>query len=139
MAGRSPPARRERPSARPRRAPVPARRGVARALRPRAGRAAAGHPALVTPRRPHRPRRPRRPGPRRGVRLTASGFGVRLSPDGREGLPVAGRDVLLSDDGLATGATVRAASGELRAGAPRRLVFASPVRAAELAAALPAT
>jgi len=53
-----------------------------------------------------------------------------------EGLPVAGRDVLLIDDGLATGATVRAALGELRAGAPRRLVFASPVRATQLAAAL---
>jgi putative phosphoribosyl transferase len=47
-----------------------------------------------------------------------------------------GRDVLLIDDGLATGATVRAALGELPAGAPRWLVFASPVRAAELAAAL---
>src|SRR3954463_15368410 len=47
-------------------------------------------------------------------------FGVRLYRDGREGLPVAGRDVLLIDDGLATGATVRAAVGELRAGGAGR-------------------
>ena len=61
---------------------------------------------------------------------------MRLFPDGREGLPVAGRDVPLIDDGLATRATVPGRVGGAAAGAPRRLVFASPVRAAELAAAL---
>jgi predicted phosphoribosyltransferase len=51
-------------------------------------------------------------------------------------LPVAGRDVLLVDDGLATGVTARAALGELREAGPRRLVFAAPVCARETQAAL---
>jgi putative phosphoribosyl transferase len=46
---------------------------------------------------------------------------------GREPVPLAGRDVLLVDDGLATGVTARAALGELRAAGPARLVFAVPV------------
>jgi predicted phosphoribosyltransferase len=46
---------------------------------------------------------------------------------GRDPLPVAGRDVVLVDDGLATGVTARAALGELRAAGPARLVFAAPV------------
>jgi predicted phosphoribosyltransferase len=37
------------------------------------------------------------------------------------------RDVMLIDDGLATGVTARAALGQLRAASPRRLVFAAPV------------
>lgn len=47
--------------------------------------------------------------------------------EGREPVPLAGRDVLLIDDGLATGVTARAALGELRAAGPARLVFAAPV------------
>jgi putative phosphoribosyl transferase len=47
--------------------------------------------------------------------------------EGREPVPLAGRDVLLIDDGLATGVTARAALGELRATDPARLVFAAPV------------
>jgi putative phosphoribosyl transferase len=61
---------------------------------------------------------------------------VRLYRGGRERLPVAGRDVLLVDDGLATGMTARAALGELRAAGPRWLVFAAPVCARRSATAL---
>ncbi|HYZ07323.1 MAG TPA: phosphoribosyltransferase family protein [Pseudonocardiaceae bacterium] len=51
-------------------------------------------------------------------------------------LPVTGRDVLLVDDGLATGVTARAALGELRAAGPRRMVLAAPVCARNTQAAL---
>jgi predicted phosphoribosyltransferase len=40
-----------------------------------------------------------------------------------------GRDVVLVDDGIATGVTVRAALGALAAAAPARLVLATPVAA----------
>lgn len=43
--------------------------------------------------------------------------------------PVEGRDVVLVDDGLATGVTAEAALRALRAMAPRRLVLAVPVAA----------
>ena len=52
---------------------------------------------------------------------------LRLYRDGRDPLPVEGRDVILVDDGLDTGVTARAALGELRARGPGRLVFAAPV------------
>jgi predicted phosphoribosyltransferase len=45
---------------------------------------------------------------------------------------VEGRDVILVDDGLATGSTMRAAAAALRAMRPRRLVVAVPVAAAEV-------
>lgn len=51
-------------------------------------------------------------------------------------VPVRGRDVLLVDDGLATGVTARAALRELRVAGPRRLVFAAPVCARETRTAL---
>jgi putative phosphoribosyl transferase len=57
---------------------------------------------------------------------------------GRDPLPIAGRDVLLVDDGLATGVTARAALGRLRAAGPRRLVFAAPVCARDSRTALQA-
>jgi putative phosphoribosyl transferase len=41
--------------------------------------------------------------------------------------PVSGRDVILVDDGLATGSTMRAAARAVRAQKPRRLVIAVPV------------
>jgi putative phosphoribosyl transferase len=44
---------------------------------------------------------------------------------------VEGCDVILVDDGLATGSTMRAAAAALKAMRPRRLVVAVPVAAAE--------
>ena len=52
----------------------------------------------------------------------------------REGMPetdVHGRVVILVDDGLATGSTMRAAAQALRKQGPKRLVVAVPVGAAE--------
>jgi putative phosphoribosyl transferase len=45
--------------------------------------------------------------------------------------PVKGRDVVVVDDGLATGGTARAALAAVRAGDPARLVLAVPVGAAQ--------
>ncbi|NOT06859.1 MAG: phosphoribosyltransferase [Gemmatimonadales bacterium] len=46
---------------------------------------------------------------------------------GRPPLDVAGRTVMVIDDGLATGATAEAACASLRRLGPRRVIFASPV------------
>ena len=57
----------------------------------------------------------------------------------REGRPppdVRGRDVILVDDGLATGATMRAAARALRQMGPRRVIVAVPVAARETCDAL---
>jgi len=48
---------------------------------------------------------------------------------GRPAVRLAGRDVVLVDDGLATGVTATAALRELRAAHPRTVVFAAPVAA----------
>ncbi|MCR6483776.1 phosphoribosyltransferase [Amycolatopsis sp. OK19-0408] len=56
--------------------------------------------------------------------------------DGREPVGVAGRDVILVDDGLATGVTATAALRDLRAGRPATVVFAAPVGAPGAAAGL---
>jgi putative phosphoribosyl transferase len=55
---------------------------------------------------------------------------------GREPLRLAGRDVLLVDDGLATGVTATAALRDVRAAGPRTVVFAAPVAAPGAAARL---
>lgn len=56
--------------------------------------------------------------------------------DGRVPVGVAGRDVILVDDGLATGVTATAALRDLRAAHPRIVVFAAPVGAPGAAAGL---
>jgi predicted phosphoribosyltransferase len=53
-----------------------------------------------------------------------------------EPLPLAGRDVVLVDDGLATGATARAAVRMLRGSSPRSVVLAVPVGSPDAVAAL---
>jgi putative phosphoribosyl transferase len=50
---------------------------------------------------------------------------------GRLPLPVRDRTVILVDDGLATGATMKAASRALRLQGPRRIIVAVPVAAKE--------
>jgi putative phosphoribosyl transferase len=54
--------------------------------------------------------------------------------DGRPPLDVGGRTIVLVDDGLATGASMRAAVRALRTREPSRIVVAVPVAAAEIAA-----
>ena len=53
--------------------------------------------------------------------------------DGRDPRPRSGRDVILVDDGVATGVTARAAAQAVRAQAPHALVFAAPVCAPDAA------
>ncbi|KQU67254.1 MULTISPECIES: phosphoribosyltransferase [unclassified Rhizobacter] len=60
----------------------------------------------------------------------------RLYRDARPALAIARRTVLLVDDGIATGATMRAAARALRAMAPARLVIAVPTGARSTCAAL---
>ncbi|HXV91143.1 MAG TPA: phosphoribosyltransferase family protein [Gemmatimonadales bacterium] len=55
---------------------------------------------------------------------------------GRAAVPVAGRTVLVVDDGLATGSTAAAAVRALRRAGPRRIVLAVPVAAPDSAARL---
>ena len=55
---------------------------------------------------------------------------------GRAPLPLAGRDVVLVDDGLATGATMHAAVMALRAGRPASVTVAVPVGSPRALAAL---
>jgi predicted phosphoribosyltransferase len=55
---------------------------------------------------------------------------------GRVPAPVTGRAVIVVDDGIATGSTVRAACAAVRRRGPARLVVAVPVAAAEAVRAL---
>jgi putative phosphoribosyl transferase len=59
-----------------------------------------------------------------------------LLRSGRPRIPVAGRTVVVVDDGLATGATARAALQVLRTAGARRLVLAVPVAPADALADL---
>lgn len=66
---------------------------------------------------------------------------IRLEQDlrgTREPEPVEGRDVILVDDGLATGSTMRAALAVLRGRAPSRVIIAVPVAPREVCRALEA-
>lgn len=60
----------------------------------------------------------------------------RLYVGGRRHAAIEGRVVILVDDGIATGATVRAAIAALKAMKPARLVLAVPVAAPDTAAEL---
>ncbi|SFI53086.1 phosphoribosyltransferase [Albimonas pacifica] len=55
---------------------------------------------------------------------------------GRPALPLAGRSVVLVDDGVATGATMHAALKAVRAAAPARVILAVPVAAPDALEAL---
>ena len=61
---------------------------------------------------------------------------VRLYRCGRPGLPLAGRVVLIVDDGFATGATARAAALVARAQGAATVVLAAPIVAPETVAHL---
>lgn len=56
-----------------------------------------------------------------------------LYRDARPALPVAGRTVIVVDDGMATGATLKVAVAALRANAPAAIVAALPVAPADAA------
>jgi putative phosphoribosyl transferase len=60
----------------------------------------------------------------------------RVYLQGRERLPLEGRTLVLVDDGIATGASVRAALTALRQRRPRALILAVPVAPADTIAAL---
>jgi predicted phosphoribosyltransferase len=66
-------------------------------------------------------------------RRVAAYRGSRVLPDLR------GREVVIADDGLATGVTARAALRSLRQQSPRRLVFAAPACAPDSVVNLAAT
>jgi putative phosphoribosyl transferase len=61
---------------------------------------------------------------------------VWLFRDGRPSPRLKGRCVILVDDGIATGGTIRAAIESIRRRCPRRIVLAAPVASAESAKAL---
>jgi len=55
----------------------------------------------------------------------------RVYLEGRLHIPLVGRTLILVDDGIATGTTVRAALAALKRRSPRRLILAVPVAARE--------
>ncbi|MGH2708439.1 MAG: phosphoribosyltransferase [Gemmatimonadales bacterium] len=60
----------------------------------------------------------------------------RVYREGRPPRPVRGRTLILVDDGLATGSTMRAAAAALRAQGPERLIVAIPVAPPEVCEAI---
>lgn len=60
----------------------------------------------------------------------------RLYGGGRRPLDLDGRDAVLVDDGIATGASIRAAIAAVRARRPAQLILAVPVAPADMVAAL---
>jgi len=60
----------------------------------------------------------------------------RLYRSGRDPIQLAGRTVLVTDDGLATGATASAAVASIRTQGPERVIFCAPVCACDSARAL---
>jgi putative phosphoribosyl transferase len=60
----------------------------------------------------------------------------KLYMSGRAAVPVSGRSAIVVDDGIATGATVRAALAALRRRGPKRLILAVPVGPEDTLAAL---
>ncbi len=61
---------------------------------------------------------------------------AQLYRDGRSRLPVTGRTVVLVDDGIATGGTIRAALEALKRAGAGKVVLAAPVIASAVATAL---
>jgi putative phosphoribosyl transferase len=70
--------------------------------------------------------------------LAELGRRIAVYRGGRPAVPVRGRDVIVTDDGLATGVTARAALRAVRAAGARRTILAVPVAAPSSAAAMQA-
>src|SRR5919109_846817 len=105
--------------------------GAGRAARLLRGARESSHPRIAARRCPGGVRGGPRP-PRSARRLRRPQAGRSRLPgagDGRDPVEVSGRTVILVDDGLATGSTMRAAAAAVRSQGAERLVVAIPVGA----------